>query len=124
MKVLFGSRVSLTTVSNGRAAIARGEEEIGYVEYRVGHPAEGWLTIGDIELVEGQRGWGYGSEAVRLLEGWAVYEGLAQEFRAEVDARNGLGLYFWLRLGYRPGASAGDGRDVMTMVREIETGDR
>jgi hypothetical protein len=61
---------------------------------------------------------------VRLVEEWAVHKRLATRFWAEVDVRNGLGLYFWLRLGYRPGASAGDGRAVMKMVREIETRER
>ena len=55
-----------------------------------------------IALAKAYRGWGYGSEAVRLLEEWAVRERIAERFRADVDVRNGLGLYFWLRLGYRP----------------------
>jgi len=97
-----------------------GEEPIGLLE----HGCEGeWLTVAFIALAKAYRGWGYGSEAVRLAEEWAVHEGIAERFRAEVDVRNGLGLYFWLRLGYRP-ASAGefdwqreDARDKMPMVR-------
>ena len=71
---------------------------IGLLDYRANNPDRGWLTMGFIAVARGQRGWGYGSEAVRLLEA----EAKAQRFRATVDARNGLGLYFWLRLGYRP----------------------
>jgi RimJ/RimL family protein N-acetyltransferase len=94
---------------------------VGLVEYNV---SDGWLTLPFIALAKVYRGWGYGSEAVRLFEEWAVDERLAERLRAEVSVRNGLGLYFWLRLGYRPGTSAGNGRDVMTMVREIQTGAR
>jgi RimJ/RimL family protein N-acetyltransferase len=96
------------------------DEPIGLLEYEA---MEGWLTVPFIALAKPYRGLGYGSAAVRLLEGWALREGLAQRFRAEIDVRNGLGLYFWLRLGYRPRkASGNDGRDVMTMVRKVETG--
>jgi GNAT superfamily N-acetyltransferase len=93
---------------------------IGFLEYEV---AGGWLTFAFIGLAKPYRGWGYGSEAVRLVEEWATREGIAEWFRAEVPLGNGLGLYFWLRLGYRPGDSAEVGRDVMTMVREIESGE-
>jgi len=85
----------------GVLAVERvGEDEpIGLLEYVA---SDGWLAVPFIALAKVYRGWGYGSEAVRLLEEWALREGIAQRFRAEVDVRNGLGLYFWLRLGYRP----------------------
>jgi len=76
---------------------------IGEVKCRGGEPAAGWLTVRDIVVGEGWRGWGYGSEAVWLLEA----EAQAERFRADVEAGNGLALYFWLRLGYRPGAAGG-----------------
>ena len=90
---------------------------IGEMECRRSDPARGWLSVGFIALAEGERGWGYGSEAVRLLEA----EAKGERFLARVDARNGLGLYFWLRLGYRParpgevpgGAQSG----IISMVR-------
>lgn len=89
---------------------------VGLLKYHADDPARGWLTTGFIAIAPALRGFGYGSEAVRLLEEWAVREGLANRFRADVDPRNGLGLYFWLRLGYRPEAgSAG----VLPMVREL-----
>jgi len=99
-------------------AIVRPDEDqpIGLLEYETGN---GCLTVPFIALAKAYRGWGYGSEAMRLLEQWAVREGLAERFRAEVDARNGLGLYFWLRLGYRPAGWHAEGeRDSMAMVRE------
>lgn len=86
---------------------------IGIVEFDV---SDRLLAIKFIALAKANRGWGYGSEAVRLLEEEAIRGAIAQRFRAEVDLRNGLGLYFWLRLGYRPDAgSAG----VLPMVREL-----
>jgi RimJ/RimL family protein N-acetyltransferase len=72
---------------------------IGLIAYSVNR---GWLAIPIIILAKPYRGWGYGSEAVRLLEQWAVHEGLAKRFRADIPVANGLALYFWLRLGYRP----------------------
>lgn len=87
-------------------------EPIGVVEYDV---CDAGLMVEFLGLAKVYRGWGYGSEAVRLLEEWAVSEGVARWFRAEVEARNGLGLYFWLRLGYRPAESSD--RDTFVMVR-------
>lgn len=103
----------------GLLAIARpdADEPIGLIAYAV---KDRWAAIPFIALAKAYRGWGYGSEAVRLLEQWAVREGIGERFRAEVDARNGLGLYFWLRLGYRPeGVAINDQRrDWLAMVRE------
>ena len=88
---------------------------------------DGWLVTTFIALAKGHRGWGYGSEAVRLLEEWAAREVIATRFRAEVDLRNGLGLYFWLRLGYRPARKDEFGwqeegeADRMAMVRVVGT---
>ena len=93
---------------------------IGLLDYRADSPGRGWLSVGFIALAAGRRGWGYGSEAVRLLEG----EAKAKRFLARVDERNGLGLYFWLRLGYRPaGPDEVPGRPprgMITMVRATE----
>ena len=71
---------------------------IGLLEYRANSPDRGWLSVGFIAVARVWRGWGFGSEAVRLVEA----EAKAERFRANVDVRDGLGLYFWLRLGYRP----------------------
>ncbi|MEE8137735.1 MAG: hypothetical protein V3T81_02515, partial [Thermoanaerobaculia bacterium] len=76
-----------------------------------------------VTVEPGLRGWGLESEAVRLVEGETVEKGRADRFRARVDKSNGLELYFWLRLGYRP-ARAGDDpwpgerpNGIMSMVR-------
>ena len=105
--MLGGRRVILRAAEGeigDRLVIWRAEDdlEIGFVAYAVGIPDDGWLTIAEIELDEKHRGWGYGSEAVRLLEEEAHRVNGARSFRADVEASNGLGLYFWLRLGYRP----------------------
>ena len=97
---------------------------IGLLQYRPGFPDTAWLAIDFLALAAGRRGWGYGSEAVRLLEGWAVDSRRAKHFLAEVDTRNGLALYFWLRLGYRPARAvevfwrAPDEDGIIAMVRE------
>ena len=90
---------------------------IGEVKCGANSPAHGWLTVRCIEVGERWRGWGYGSEAVRLLEA----EATAVRFRADVDAGNGLALYFWLRLGYRPArpdeVPGRPERGIISMVR-------
>jgi RimJ/RimL family protein N-acetyltransferase len=101
-------------------ATADDHTPIGLLDYRIGIPAKGWLATGFLALAAGRRGWGYGSEAVRLVEESAG----ATRFFAEVDVRNGLGLYFWLRLGYRlahPGEvfwRAPDEGGIIAMIRE------
>ena len=97
---------------------------IGLIDYRAGLPAPGWLTIGFIAVAAAYRGHGYGSEAVRLLEVEARRRGIAGRFRADVSMNNGLGVYFWLRLGYRPARPGELGeakpslpRGTLTMVR-------
>ena len=76
--------------------LADGPAPIGLLVFRL--PADGWLEFRFVALADGHRGWGYGSEAVSLIE----ESGRARCFAAEVYAGNGLGLYFWLRMGYRP----------------------
>ena len=97
---------------------------IGLLQYRLGFPDKGWLAIDFLALAAGCRGWGYGSEAVRLVGDGAVDSRKAKRFLAEVDTRNGLALYFWLRLGYRPARAdevfwrAPDEDGIIAMVRE------
>lgn len=107
---------------DGRAVLAivrrDGGGIIGQLEYETGHPSEGWLTVRAIEMSPALRGRGYGSEAVRVLEDEAVKSGGATSFRAAIDRRDGLGLFFWLRLGYRPSVSGEMSDDCFWMVRE------
>jgi hypothetical protein len=53
-------------------------------------------------------------EAVRR---WGV-----RQFRAYVDARQGLALYLWLRLGYRQLDVLRDeqGNETIAMIRDVE----
>ena len=96
---------------------------IGVLGYRAGYPEDGWLGFNFVAVEPGLRGLGLDSEAVRLLEEEVSARGLARRFWASVDHGDGLALYFWLRLGYRPARPddvswKGDpGRDIMAMVR-------
>ena len=121
-------RRRLEDTNCGVLAITRCEDgsAIGVVEYRLGVPEDGWLSVDTIAVEPGLRGLGLESEVVRLVEGDAVRRGLARRFWAGVRRGDGLGLYFWLRLGYRP-MRPGDlpwkgdlGRDIMAMVRISE----
>ena len=116
---MSGERVALRLLTGPTYEIVHRADGavIGEVECRADDPAAGWLAVGPIAVAAGQRGWGYGSEAVRLLEA----EAKAARFRADIDAGNGLALYFWLRLGYRPArpgeVPGGVSRGIITMVR-------
>lgn len=79
---------------------------IGQLRWRIGWPKEGLATVEAAEIVEGERGWGYVSEAVRQLEGLLGERGV-RGFAVAVDCQDGLGLFFWLRLGYRPAMGLG-----------------
>ena len=111
---------SPVTAHAGLLVITRPEDPaaIGIVEYRSDTPAKGWATISAIALAPGQRGWGYGSEAVRALEA-SLAPGVGR-FLTRVPVTNGLGVYFWLRLGYRPAhaveVTAAE-EDTLAMVR-------
>ncbi len=139
-----GQRVALRPLKEGdRQAVARRLEETlldgddgllaitsreggsvyGVLAYRLGHPERGWLVVEAVAVEPGLSGQGYDTEAVRLLEGEALERGLTSRFCAPVRHDDGLGLYFWLRLGYRP-ATAGESpwpggapHDMMAMVR-------
>lgn len=82
-------------------------EVVGLLDYRLHQPADGWLTTVYIAIGDGRRGFGYGSEAVQALEASTMKSHKLTSFLADVSVHNGLGLYFWLRVGYRP-AHAGE----------------
>ncbi len=100
-----------------------GDSIYGVLAYRLGYPERGWLGVKAVAVEPGLRGQGYDPEAVRLLEDEALERGLASRFCAPVRHDDGLGLYFWLRLGYRPAAAGenpwpgGAPRDMMSMIR-------
>ncbi len=106
------------------AIICRGDgSTIGVLAYRLGYPRQGWLSVEVVSVEPRLSGHGYDAEAVRLLEEGVLERGWASRFCAPVRHDDGLGLYFWLRLGYRPtvadestwpGAAP---RDMMAMIR-------
>ncbi len=77
-----------------------------------------WLAV-----AEAQRAFGFGGAAVPLIERQAAKSG-STFARVRVPATNGVALYFWLRLGYRPLASGswpapGGAQAGTWMVREL-----
>lgn len=99
------------------------DSPIGLLQFRTDMPSEGWVTIEDVALTEEVRRWGLGQEAVRVFEQDAVDRGL-RHFATSIDPGQGLGLYFWLRLGYRPLDTApnSQGSDLLQMVRHAGGG--
>ena len=143
-----GQRVALRPLNEGdREAMARwlkktpvdaddsllaitsreGDSTYGVLAYRLDYPERGWLSVEAVAVEPGLRGQGYDTEAVRLLEGEALARGLASRFCAPVRHDDGLRLYFWLRLGYRPAAAGaspwpgGSGSDIIAMIRVATT---
>jgi predicted N-acetyltransferase YhbS len=106
-----------------RVAISHDGKVVGVMEYRVDVPDEGWLGFRFVAVEPGLRGLGLDSEAVRLVEDDALGRGVASRFWARVPHSDGLGLYFWLRLGYRPARTGEDGwprerrDDTIVMIR-------
>ena len=100
-----------------------GDSIYGVLSYRLGNPERGWLSVEAVAVEPELSRQGYDAEAVRLLEGEALERGLASRFCAPVRHDDGLGLYFWLRLGYRPPAAGenpwpgGAPRDMILMIR-------
>jgi len=94
-----GEHLAILPANHPHGEVSR--DPIGVLICRVDLPAAGCLTIDSLSLSPAHRGRGYGSEAVRAAEKFAVERGLAHVL-AEIDPGEGLGFYFWLRLGYRP----------------------
>lgn len=114
---IAGQRVIVRPAKRSEAAFVRGlmeefgceadvqvierredRQPVGVIAYRDGEPRAGWLTFGLVAMRDGLRGFGFGSEAVRLIEAASG----ANHFRAEAAKSIGLAFYFWLRQGYRP----------------------
>lgn len=108
-----------------RLVITRAGDDapIGLLRYVV-DAAGGWLRFESVAVRAELRGLGLESEAVRLLEGGSSRRGDRARFYARVDHEDGLGIYFWLRLGYRPARAGeipwhGGAREgMMVMVKE------
>ncbi|MXY80322.1 MAG: GNAT family N-acetyltransferase [Chloroflexi bacterium] len=95
---------------------------VGACAARVEEDALVWTWL----AVEAEwRGYGYGGAAVPIVERAARRLG-ATSGRALVPASNGIALYFWLRLGYRPlaGAAWAKPREGTWMGRALSARDR
>ena len=107
----YGEAVAIATGSSAAARpkgpqtlailVAGRQEPAGVLEFAIGEPSEGSLEVRFIAMERPMRGWGYGSEAVRLLEEISLERPGARRFWAAIRPANGLNVYFWLRLGYR-----------------------
>ena len=62
---------------------------------------DAWLVWRWLAVEESMRAFGYGGAAIPIVERAAKRAGLTGA-RVLVPASNGVALYFWLRLGYRP----------------------
>jgi hypothetical protein len=84
----------------------------------------GWLGFRFVVVEPRLRGLGLDSEAVRLMEDDALKQELGRRFWVEVHHDDGLGFYFWLRLGYHPACPdevswlRSARRDTIAMMRE------
>jgi GNAT superfamily N-acetyltransferase len=91
---------------------------IGHLRWRLGWPEPGLAMVEEVEIAPQEQGLGYGSEAVLQLEGLLKERGV-KGLAAALDLADGLGLFFWLRLGYRPmaaGQRPADGRFWMVRI--------
>lgn len=84
-----------------RAGIDGAPTTVGALAVRVEQRDLVWTWLA---VAEAQRAFGYGGAAVPLIERQTAKLG-ATLARVRVPATNGVALYFWLRLGYRPLAS-------------------
>jgi len=116
-----------STVSDRHVIVRKRDgASVGIVEHTVDEPAKDWATFGTIVMSDGQRGWGFGSEAVQLIEERLLKREGVRRFRARIDKRIGLALYFWLRRGYRPARPdeafwpSHNSDDIICMIRILE----
>ena len=88
---------------------------------------QGDLVWGWLAIAPAWRARGLAAAAAALVERAAVRAGAARA-RVRVSAANGVALYFWLRLGYRPLSAAlasvvpgsdGDAHEGTWMLREL-----
>lgn len=111
-----------------RHVIERTDDDtaVGFVELQTGDPADDWATFGPMVMTSGERGWGYGSEAVHLIEARLARRDGVRRIRALIDKRIGLAFYFWLRQGYRSPASDeafwpnDQPGDIISVIRTLE----
>jgi hypothetical protein len=85
-------------------------EPIGFLACALG---AGRISIDALAIVSGRRNRGYGAEAVFAAEALA---GPDAATRALVPMGNGLAVYFWLRVGFRPLFLADHGLDGVTVM--------
>ncbi len=94
------------------------EVEVGPIGLLSYTPGAHRVTIHELATAPEHRDRGFGAEAVYALEA----ESGATEMRALVPVTNGLAVYFWLRIGYRPSfLTRHQQRGFTVMVRDVVT---
>lgn len=98
--IVRGDRVALTPADGGWSIVTGGEVVgcVGVVE------SDGVTLIDCVTLLPAASRAGLGMEAVRVLARHLAGAGHAR-VDALADGSNGLTVYFWLRLGFRPADS-------------------
>jgi GNAT superfamily N-acetyltransferase len=94
------------------ALVLVGGEPAGYVGYAL---HAGLLTILALAIEPARRNLGFGAEAIYALEELNS----AARALALVPLGNGLAVYFWLRVGYRPVFASDHGRHGFTVMRRV-----
>ncbi|MFC8917447.1 GNAT family N-acetyltransferase [Streptomyces sp. NPDC057116] len=94
----------------GTYAIVRAGDRraVGAIGFHAAPDADGRAEIG-YDLVEGARGHGYATEAVRALTGWALAQPGVSVLRATVDHGNASSHAVVTRAGFAPVTDTGDG---------------
>lgn len=117
--VLAGSATFATLAIPATPAVPANpasQEAVGFIAART-DPADATgdriLTIVALAIAPAHRNLGFGAEAVYAAE---AQHKRAAGSRALVPIGNGLALYFWLRVGYRPLFAARHGRAGVTVM--------
>ncbi|GGJ26291.1 GNAT family N-acetyltransferase [Deinococcus roseus] len=90
--------------------LCNGEQELGYLDYKMDYPQAGDVTINLLLLTEKNQSKGYGRDAVRTLEAQLKTSTRAKRILASVYGQNPQAVRFWKNLGY---TFAIDARPIM-----------
>jgi len=113
-----GSWLAFPPAGGTMRLIMLGGAAIGFLVFAIG---KGILTIHELAVAPAHRNRVYGAEAVYALEAGEGSD--CERACALVPRGNGLAIYFWLRIGYRPQFAA-DPAGVTFMIRDLDAAAR
>ncbi|WP_051965078.1 GNAT family N-acetyltransferase [Deinococcus misasensis] len=104
--------VYLATLDPRRTLVflCSGQDQIGYLDYKMDYPNPGDVTINLLLLTEKNQSKGYGRDAVRTLEEQLKRTNRVKRILASVYGQNPQAVRFWKNLGY---SFAIDARPIM-----------